>query len=207
MVSIHDYPANGADLALVANVVLTERQARDRGWWSLMGDQYWPDSRVRLSWYDGPGEGFVTGSRAMAQRGTVTLHHAFAPVIHVRSDRAYAEMSVAVRLQIDVDGVAADLVSATRLNYRLERRDDRWRITLLDAAYEYATLTPSTPGQAIIISPEELAHYRPSYALLAWSIAREGRTASHDLLGDDRPQELAAFYEDTWAWLSDELPA
>ncbi|MGW5640883.1 transposase [Streptomyces sp. NPDC003832] len=136
------------------------------------------------------------------ERGAVALHHMDAPVVHVRGDRAYAEASTAMRFQVEVDGVQGDLISRTRLNYRLAKREDVWRILSLDAVYEYCTLTPSVPGQSIVVPPEELAGYRPSYAVLAWNIAREGRTPSADELGEDRPGELAAFYASIWEWLT-----
>ncbi|WP_405009475.1 nuclear transport factor 2 family protein [Kitasatospora sp. NBC_01539] len=195
---------SGGDVALVTQVVLAERQGRDRGWWEQMAALYWPDSTVHLSWYNGDGSGFVAGSAAMARRGAVALHHMSAPVVHVRGTRAYVEASVAMRFQVEIDGVPGDLVSHTRLNYRLERRADVWGILSLDAVYEYATLTPSVPGQSIVIPPEDLTGYRSSYAVLAWNIAREGRTPGHDELGDDRPEELAAFYAAVWSWLDAE---
>ncbi|WP_410574776.1 nuclear transport factor 2 family protein [Amycolatopsis sp. cmx-4-61] len=184
-----------------AQVVITERQARDRGWWEIMADQYWPDSTVHLSWYDGDGNGFVAGSAAMARRGVTALHRMFAPAVHARGDRAYVEAPVAMRLAIDVDGIAGNLTSYTRLNYRLARRGDRWRILSLNAIYENATLTAAVPGEQIAVPAAELAGFRQSYALLAWNAARSGASPSDDELGDDRPEEVAKFYADTWHWL------
>ena len=196
--------SSALDIALVTQVVLAERQARDRSWWDLMAELYWPESTVRLSWYEGDGAGFVAGSAAMAERGTLALHNMSAPVVHVRGDRAYVEAPLSMRIKIEVDGVAGDLVSFTRLNYRLERRDSKWRILSLAAIYEHATLTPSTPGQRIEIPAEDLATYRSSYALLAWNSVREGRTPKDDELGDDRPDDLAVFYDHIWTWLNQE---
>ena len=107
-----------------------------------------------------------------------------------------------MRIRVEVDGVDAELVSSTRLNYRLERREGHWRITRLDAVYEYTTLDTAVPGQVIEIPAEDLIAFRASYALMAWVNAREGRAISTDELGDDRPAELAAFYADTWSWLN-----
>lgn len=193
---------SGADVASVTNVVLLERQGRDRGWWDQMLEAYWPDSSVRLSWYDGDAAGFVAGSKAMAERGAVALHHIFAPVARIRGDRAHVEASVAMRIETEVDGVAGDLVSYTRLNYRLERRDGVWRILSLASVYEYATLTPQVPGQVIEVSVEELSKFRASYALLVWNVARQGRPVSDSELGDDRPEEVAAFYAEIREWLN-----
>ena len=195
-------PESATDIALITQVVLAERQGRDRGWWDQMRDAYWPDSTVRLSWYNGDGAGFVAGSQAMAGRGSVALHHAYAPVVHVRDARAHAEVSLAMRIRVEVDGVEADLVSNTRLNYRIERREGHWRIASVAAVYEYTTVDPAVPGQVIEVPAGELVPFRSSYALMAWVNARGGRSISSDELGDDRPEELAAFYAETWTWLN-----
>ncbi|MGV1010630.1 MAG: nuclear transport factor 2 family protein [Dermatophilaceae bacterium] len=192
------------DIALVTQVILAERQGRDRGWWDQMHDAYWPDSTVTLSWYNGDGPGFIEGSRQMAARGSVALHHSYAPVVHVRGSRAIAELPLAMQMHSEVDHVAANLIAHTRLNYRLSRRGGRWRITSLDAVYEYTTLDPVVPGQRIEVPAEELAAFRPSYALMAWLNARTGFTISTGQLGDDRPEELAAFYADAWNWINAE---
>lgn len=192
----------GDDVSAVTQVVLHERQGRDRGWWDQMLHAYWPDSTVRLSWYDGDGPGFVAGSKALTERGLTTLHSMFAPVVHVRGTKAYVEASTAVRAPLVVDGVRGDLVSYTRLNYRLERRGREWRILSLDPVYESTTLTPSIPGQRIDIPAEDLARFRPSYAILAWDLARNGRVMSEGLLGDDQPEPVAAFYATTEKWLN-----
>ncbi|MGH2930232.1 MAG: nuclear transport factor 2 family protein, partial [Solirubrobacteraceae bacterium] len=103
--------ASAGDVALVTQVVLAERQGRDRGWWPQMAAMYWPDSTVRLSWYNGDGAGFVAGSEVMARRGAVALHHMFTPAVHVRGDRAYVEAPAAMRFRVEVGAVPGDLVS------------------------------------------------------------------------------------------------
>lgn len=195
-------PAEGGEAFTVVQVVLHERQGRDRGWWEQMRQCFWPDSTVRLSWYDGDGAGFVAGSQKMAEMGVVTTHQMFSPSVHLRGEKAHVEAPAAIRAPIVVDGVAGDLVSYARLNYRLERRSGEWRILSLDPIYEYATLALSVPGDRIRIPAEELAQFRASYALLAWETWRNGRQSNHDLLGDDRPDDVAAFYNELWGWLA-----
>jgi hypothetical protein len=46
-----------------------------------------------------------------------------------------------------------------------------------------------------------LATYRPSYRFLAWDLRRKGYEIAEDLLGDDRPIEVARQYADELAWL------
>jgi len=192
---------SAVDAFVATQVVLRERQCRDRGWWEQMDQTFWPDSTVRLSWYDGNGPGFVLGSKAMKQRGQHTLHHVFAPSVQVRGAKAHVEVSAAILAPASIDGTAGTLTAHSRLNYRLERRNDEWRILSLDAIYEQTTLVPSVPGETITIPAEELARYRASYAILAWQLERDGHSMSADLLGDDRPEALDAFYAQMRDWL------
>jgi SnoaL-like domain len=191
-----------SDITEITQLVLRERQGRDRGWWDQMGAAFLPDSTVNLSWFSGSGPDFVTGSRAMSRRGDRSVHRNTPPVVHVHGDRAHAEVPTAVELQVEFDGVRAHLISYTRLNYRLVRRADGWRVLSLDAVYERDTLTPAIPGQRIVVDPEAVAELRPSYALLALYLRRRGYPVGADLLGDDRPEEVDAFYDRVRVWLA-----
>lgn len=189
------------DTALVTQTVLRERQGRDRCWWDQMRDCYWPDSTVNLSWYRGTGPGFVDASQRMAGRGDASVHRLSPPTVQTVANRAFAELPAGIELRTDVDGVAVDLVSYTRIEYRLERRDGRWGILALDCIYERDTISAVLPGLPVAITPADLAPYREPYAILSWHLARRGYDVSADLLGDDRPERTAAFYAETLKWL------
>ncbi|MCX0242267.1 hypothetical protein [Streptomyces drozdowiczii] len=47
-----------------------------------------------------------------------------------------------------------------------------------------------------------IAPYRAPYAILACHLDRRGYPVSGELLGDDRPERAAAFYDDTLKWLA-----
>lgn len=191
----------GPDVVAITRLVLSERQARDRGWWSRMADAYWPDSQVDLSWYSGDGAGFVAASEAMSGRGDRSVHRLSPPVVDVVDDRGWAEVPAVIEVRTTVDGVLADLASYTRINYRCERRDDVWRVLSLDCVYERDTIAPVLPGATLRLPAGELDRFRPSYAVLAWHLDRRGYPIGGDLLGDDRPVERDAHYERTLAWL------
>jgi hypothetical protein len=193
--------ASTLDASAVAQVVLRERQSSDRGWHDAMATAYWPDSTVHVTWYGGDGPGYVAASRERYRTNNRALHRTFAPVVRVTGDRAHTEMSTMNTSQVTVEGVQADLTSFMRLNYRLERRSGEWRILSLDVIYETSRLTPSVPGETVRVPAAELAPYRPAYALLAWRLAQTGVTVSDSELGEDRPQEVAAFYERVEHWL------
>ena len=189
------------DTVEITQLVLRERQGRDRGWWDEMEQAFWPDSRVTISWYDGDGPGFLAASKAMSGRGVSSVHRMSPPVVRVAGDRGWAEAPATIEARGAVDGVLADLVSAARLNYRLVRRDGRWGIVSLECVYERDTLTPALPGAAVSVPGAELDRFRPSYALLSWYLSRAGYQVATSLLGDDEPAARDAFYARTWAWL------
>jgi hypothetical protein len=194
--------ASALDEWAVAQLILHERQASDRGWHDQMGAAYWPDSTVSVTWYSGDGPGYAVASRGRFQGGNRAQHHPFAPVVRVRGDRAHAELSMLNWSTCEVQGKRCDLNTYMRLNYRVERRDAEWRILSLDVIYEFSRITPSAPGQSIEIPEHELAQYRPAYALLAWRLSQTGVTVSNHELGEDRPGEVAAFYSRIEEWLN-----
>ncbi|MFB6552488.1 MULTISPECIES: nuclear transport factor 2 family protein [unclassified Streptomyces] len=193
--------ATAADVTAVAQLVLHERQARDRGWWDAMRRCFADDSTVRLSWFQGSGPDFVTASQQMARRGDASTHRLAPPVVDVNDDRALAVMAAGIEVRTALDGVEVDLVSYTRLLYRAERRHDGWRITALDPVYERDTLTPSLPGTPLHVAPAEIADLRPPYRMLAHVLGRRGYTVAQDLYGDDRPDAVRALEDSAAKWL------
>jgi hypothetical protein len=190
------------DVSTVIQVVLRERQGRDRGWWPQMMDTYWPDSRVDLSWYHGDGPGFVYGSRTLYERGARPVHRMFAPVVDIKGNKAHVEAPTLTFSSLLIQGKQAHFETAMRLNYRLEKRGSEWRILSMRPVYEYATVRPAVPGETIVVPPEELAKYRPAYSLLSWNMAQRGIDVAQDELGIDRPEELDAFYAEIRKWLN-----
>lgn len=189
------------DIADVTQLILHERQGRDRGWWVQMNSAFLQDSTVKLSWFDGSGPDFVAASENMSGRGDRSVHRMAAPVVHVVEDRGYVEVATAVEFQITLSGTAADLISYTRLNYRVKRETGRWGIFSLDGIYERDTLTSSLPGQTVTIDPVKLEKFRSSYSLIAYYLETRGYIVCSDLLGDDQPEKVTAFYDGVKEWL------
>lgn len=184
----------------IAELVLRERQGRDRGWWDRMRACYAPDATVRLSWFRGSGEEFVARSREMTGHGDVARHRLGPPVVDVDGPRAVAEVPAAIEVRTELGGVEVDLTSYTRLLYRAEHRSGRWLITSLDPVYERDVLAPVVPGTPVPLG--SLEGLRPSYRFLAQVLGTRGYPIADDLYGDDRPGEVADLYTTLYAWLS-----
>jgi SnoaL-like domain len=188
----------------VTELVLRERQCRDRGWWDQMAGCFAADSTVNMSWFTGSGPDFVRESRRMAAGGWGghSVHRLSPPAIRVRGDRALAELPLAIEFRVPVAGVEADLTSYARSQYRAQLAGGSWHIAAITSIYERDTLAPSVPGTRLDIDAQELAGYRPSYRCLAWFLSRRGLPPPPDLLGDDQPEAAARQYQAEAAWLA-----
>ncbi len=188
------------DVSAIGQLVLSEREARDMGWWTRMADCFHPDSRVRLSWIDATGEEFVRGSIDMAARGMRAKHRVGPPVVRVRGNRAIATFSGIIDIPGSIKGVAVQLASHARFVYRLERRDGRWRISYFDAIYLRDELNAAIPSEAVPVTAEDVAPFRASYRMLCYLLSLTGYVPNQDLAGDDRPESVAALLREAYGW-------
>lgn len=190
-----------SDVSQITQLVLGEREARDMGWWTRLGDCFHPDSRVRLSWIDGSGADFVRGSIEMAEkRGMHAKHRVGPPVVRINGERAIATMWAIIDIPSAVEGVEVVLSSHARFLFRVERRDGRWRIAFFDSIYMRDELAPAVPGQAVPVSAEDLARYRRSYRMLSYMLSLTGYPPNQDLAGEDRPETVAALVAEAYGW-------
>ncbi len=189
-----------SDADEITQLVLHERQGRDRGWWEQMANCFHPDSQVNLSWFSGTGSDFAARSRVMSESGLWPLHRLSPPAIHVNKTRAFVELPVAVEVRFPLGGVEAELISYSRLLYTVEQRDT-WKIRSLTAVYERDTLTPAVPGTTLDIDPDRLSGFRPSYRCLSYHISLRGLQPPIDLYGDDQPDRAKRLYDEVLSWL------
>ena len=196
-----------SDIDVITQLVLHERQGRDRGWWEQMGACFHPDSSVSLSWFSGSGPDFVARSRAMSESGLRPLHRLSPPVVHVSGQRGFVEVPASIEVRFPISGVEADLISYSRLLYRVEHHADGWRILSLTAVYERDTLAPAVPGTTLDVDVERFRRFRKPYRCLAYHISLRGQSAGDDLYGDDQPDRVNALYNEHRNWLHARPPA
>ncbi|MFF3208059.1 nuclear transport factor 2 family protein [Streptomyces sp. NPDC002962] len=190
------------DVTAVAQLVLHERQGRDRAWWDAMRQCYAPDSAVRISWFRGSGPEFVDQSERMAGRGDRAVHRLGPPVVDVHGERALVELPAVIEVATELDGAEVVLTSCTRLLYRAARSEGDWKIVSLDPVYERDSLTPAVPGTEIRLDLDEVGRYRKPYRFLTHVLERRGYGIGDDLYGDDRPDEVVRLYQDAHDWLN-----
>jgi hypothetical protein len=194
-------PEAAADAHAVVQLVLRERQSRDRGWWEEMAACFAPDATIEMSWFTGSAREFIRQTKERSVDGVWGRHRLSPPAVRVAGNRAWAELPLGIEFPVVVDGVDGDLVSYCRSQYRARRSRGTWRIGRIVSIYERDLLIPSVPGTKLAIESAELRRYRPSYRCLAWYFARRGTPLADDLLGDDQPEQVARHYIAERAWL------
>ena len=194
-------PARPEDASAVAQLILLEREGRDRGWFEQEESTFHPDSLVRIAWFVGTGAEFVARSRAVFAAGLRPVHRMGPPVVHLDGDRAVAEAPAQISIIQDFDGIEGYVVNDVRLLYRAERRAGMWKLSQMDCIYERDTVVPAVVGLSPVIDPEVLDRFRTPYRYLAYHLHLTGKQARDDLFADDRRQEVDGLYAEAFAWL------
>uniref|UniRef100_UPI003F494CD4 nuclear transport factor 2 family protein n=1 Tax=Cupriavidus yeoncheonensis TaxID=1462994 RepID=UPI003F494CD4 len=190
------------DKAEIAEVVQTERAARDQAQWARMLDAYHVDSVVDLSWFHGSGPEFVAASRRMFEAGRLSAHHMGPTLSTLRGDRALAQTPCAVTARTHLDGVEVEVTTHSRLHERVERRDGVWRIARMGIVYLRDGLAVVNPSEPVAIDAAKLAAYRPTYRFLSYLLAHAGQQPRPDLPGIDRPETVQPLLDSDDAWLA-----
>lgn len=183
------------------DLVRRERFARDQRRFDVMRDCFHPDAYVRTSWYDGRGgEAYVEATREFMGRVGNGKHWVFPAFAQIASDRATVESPAMIFSRTRLDGVEVDFHVFCRFFSRAVRVDGDWKLMSFEVLFERDIMKPVNPSQTLPVDWSRLETLRPSYKFLAWIQQSRGVVVNPDLLGDDRPDELAAFHagEDRW---------
>ena len=193
-----------SDYEAISRLVVWERQSRVRHVMDEMAACYFPDATVATSWSRGPLASYLKGgNRAEATADEIILSRVSVPVVHQKGKRAYVELPATTIRWIKVNGEEAVLTSYMRLIYRVEQRNGVWKIADMLSINEDDTLAPAVPGTDLKIDASELKGLRHSYRYLAYTRIKAGGTVSNDLLGIDRPDDIARIYSEAEAWLNE----
>lgn len=195
-------PMYDLDKLAVAEVVQTERAARDQGQWARMAACFHPDSVVSISWIETSGADFVAASEKAFASGMRHLHQMAPTLVTLNGDRALAESGAAILLGGKIDRVEVMVTSHARMHARVERRDGMWKIVRLGAVYFEDAMAARIPGETPVLHAARLAGYRPSLRFLSYLLEEGGKTPRTDLAGIDRPDLVEAMLGADQAWLA-----
>ena len=124
--------------------------ARDHADWALLSACFHPDATACLSWYNGPAEGFVEGSKRMLNPNRdFSASHIFANQrIALAGDRAILESDVTYFMRDRSAGYLNDAAMQMLFYDQMERRDGTWRIWKWTAFYTTDRVDPAVMGSA-----------------------------------------------------------
>lgn len=187
----------------IRDLVSKERFARDQGLWDVMAGCFHPDAHIRTSWYDGNGVDYIPATQKLLEKVPGSKHWIFPGFVQTNLDRATVESPGMIFNRTVLEGVEVDYHIFCRYHCRVERRDDVWRLLTFEVIFERDVMRSLDPSNELPIDWELLAKYRPTYRFLAYLQDRRGYNLSHDLLGDDRPEDLKKFHDGENRWLQE----
>jgi hypothetical protein len=190
------------DRAEVFYLIRFESLCRDIPDWEGLVGSYVPGSPVRTTWFDGTIEGFADALKAKMAAGDVARHRVFPAKFHQKGERAICESPANISERLTLEGVQLDVMAHVRFHSRLVLTDFGWRLNSFEAIYEKDSAQPVNPADTLPLDGTMVNAMRPSYRFLAACDASRNYDGNPDLLGDDRPDVLEAFYLAERHWVA-----
>ncbi len=197
------------DREALFDLVRRERFARDQRRFEVMAACFHPNAHIRTSWYDGiGGQAYVDATRQWMGRTGNSKHWVFPAFAQVRGDRATVESPAMIFNRARIEGVEVDFHVFCRFYSRAVREGGDWLLASFHVFFERDIMRPVHSGDPLPIDRALLETMRPSYKFLTYMQHTRDIAVNQDLLGDDRPEELAAFHALEERWLvGEDVPA
>ena len=187
----------------IFDLVRIERFYRDQRDWDGLVGSYVKNAPVRTTWFEGSIEDFVDASRRkMSGPGaSAAKHWIFPTALRINGDHALVESPAAIFDRLTFDGVEFDSFQYCRFVSRVVRTSAGWRLASFEGIYQRDHLRSVNPAEPLPVDWTVIKTLRPSYKFLAYTQLRRGYKVDPELLGDDRPDPLEAFYAREQRWL------
>jgi len=184
------------------DLVRRERFARDQRRFDVMAACFHPEAYVRTSWYDGTGgDAYVAATRKWMSNTGNSKHWVFPAFAQIRADRATVESPAMIFNRARLEGTEIDFQVFCRFFSRAVRMDGNWKLLSFHVFFERDIMAPTLASDPLPVDRAVLDTMRPSYKFLTYIQRSRGVMVNQDLLGDDRPDELAAFHAGEERWL------
>jgi hypothetical protein len=191
------------DREALFDLVRRERFARDQKHFDVMRECFHDDAYVRTSWYDGHGgQAYVDATRKWMGNTSTGKHWVFPAYARINGDRATVESPAKIFTRSKLEGVDVDIHVYSRFFSRAVRQSGSWKLLTFEVFFERDELRPVNAGETPQLDMALLAAMRPAYRFLGYIQSRRGVKVNQNLLGDDRPDALAAFHKGEDEWLA-----
>ena len=176
---------------------------RDSADWENFRNVWTEGGRMMATWFHGSAEEFIKVSIEGFDRGIYILHFLGGSMVKISGERAVAQTKMTISQRGDVHGVECDIVCTGRFYDLIERRNNRWSVTLRQPIYERDRMTPLNSNQSVTLDPDILTGYPIGYQNLAYFQQGLGYNVKRDMPGLVGP-EVEALYRQGDAWLDGE---
>jgi SnoaL-like domain len=189
------------DRTEIYDLVRWERFCRDQRDWAGLLANHIPGSRVRTSWYDGDIAGFVEQSREKMLKGSSGKHWIMPAMLRIKGDRAIVESPAFIYDRLTFDGIEFDFHQYCRFFSRVVRTKEGWRLASFEGIYQRDNLQTTDPRNPLPVDWDIIKTLRPSYRFMGYTQLKRGYKLNPELIGDDRPDLVEAFYAAERRWL------
>jgi len=189
------------DRTEIFDLVRFERLCRDQRDFAGMVACYVPGAPVRTTWFEGTVEEFAEASRKKMGSGSQAKHWIMPARLEINAARALVESPALIFDRLTFDGIEFDTFQYCRFVSRVIKTAAGWKLGSFEGIYQRDQMQTVDPRQPLPVDWDVLASLRPSYKFIGYTQVKRGYKVNSELLGDDRPDLLQAFYAREQAWL------
>jgi SnoaL-like domain len=190
------------DRTEIFDLVRFERLCRDQRDFAGMIACYVPNAPVRTTWFDGTIEDFAAASRQKMTSGSQAKHWIMPARLEIDGDRALVESPAVIFDRLSFDSIEFDTFQYCRFVSRVIRCADGWKLGSFEGIYQRDQMQTVDPRDPLPVDWDLLKTLRPSYKFIGYTQVKRGYKLNPELLGDDRPDLLEAFYAREQQWLA-----
>jgi SnoaL-like domain len=189
------------DRTEIFDLVRFERLCRDQRDFPGMIACYVPKAPVRTTWFDGTIEDFAEASRQKMTSGSQAKHWIMPARLEIKQDRALVESPAVIFDRLTFDGIEFDTFQYCRFVSRVIRTAGGWKLGSFEGIYQRDQMQTVDPRDPLPVDWDVIKTLRPSYKFIGYTQVKRGYTLNPELLGDDRPDLVQAFYAREQKWL------
>ena len=190
------------DRTEIFDLVRFERFCRDQRDFAGMLACFVKNAPVRTSWFEGTVEDFAEASRKKMASGSQAKHWIMPTRLEINGDRALVESPACIYDRLTFDGIEFDTFQYCRFFSRVIKTANGWKLGSFEGIYQRDQMQTVDPRDPLPVDWKVIETLRPSYKFIGYTQVKRGYTVNPDLLGDDRPDLVEAFYARERRWLT-----
>ncbi len=133
--------------------------------------------------------------------GSQAKHWIMPARLEIVGARALVESPALIFDRLTFDGIEFDTFQYCRFASRVIKTAAGWKLGSFEGIYQRDQMQTVDPRQPLPVDWDVIATLRPSYKFIGYTQIKRGYKVNPDLLGDDRPDLLEAFYAREQIWL------